>query len=207
MFYYNKAGIKTDHFVRSAYGFNFLNRSQLEFNFDTQYVMLLDPFDPTQLGVKELAAGSQHQWNTVGVQFTSRPQSLFTYQFAAETGGYYKDGSKTEFSSEFGYRFQPYVSINAIANYTKIELEAPWNDSSFWLLGAKADITFNSKLFFSNIYQHNQQFDRWGINSRLQWRYKPASDIFLVFNTLEDNGIDGTKDWRLSLKINYWFNN
>ncbi|NVJ72159.1 MAG: carbohydrate binding family 9 domain-containing protein [Flavobacteriaceae bacterium] len=207
MFYYNKAGIKTDHFVRSAYGFNFLNRSQLEFNFDTQYVMLLDPFDPTQLGVKELAAGTQHQWNTVGVQFTSRPQSLMTYQFAAETGGYYNDGSKTEFSSELGYRFQPYVSINAIANYTKIELEAPWNDSSFWLLGAKADITFNSKLFFSNIYQYNQQFDRWGINSRLQWRYKPASDIFLVFNSMEDNGINGTKDWRLSLKINYWFNN
>lgn len=207
MFYHNKAGVKTDHFIRSAYGFNFLNRSQLEFNVDTQYIMLLDPFDPVRSEIAELEAGTTHQWSTFGVQYTSRPQSLLTYQLAAEKGGYYQNGSKTEFSSEIGYRFQPYVSINAVANYTKINLDAPWNTSDFWLLGAKADITFNSKLFFSNLYQYNQQFDRWGLNSRLQWRYKPASDIFLVFNSLEDNGLESTKDWRLSLKINYWFNN
>ncbi len=206
-YYFDKTGFNTDNFTRFAYGLNFLNRSKLEFTIDDQYVYLLDPFDPTRSGVKELAAGTEHKWNNYRVQFTSRPQSLFTYDLTAETGGFYQGGTKTEFGSEFGYRFQPYVSINAIANYTKIKLEAPWNDSSFWLIGTKADITFNTKLFFSNIYQYNQQFDRWGINSRLQWRYKPASDIFLVFNSLEENGIDGVKDWRLSLKINYWFNN
>lgn len=206
-FYYDKSGFNTDHFTRFAYGLNFLNRSKLEFTIDDQYVYLLDPFDPTRSGVKELAAGTEHKWNNYRVQFTSRPQSLFTYDLTAETGGFYQGGTKTEFSSELGYRIQPYVSINAIANHTKIKLEAPWNESSFWLLGAKADITFNSKLFFSNIYQYNQQFDRWGVNSRLQWRYKPASDIFLVFNSMEVNGLDSTKDWRLSLKINYWFNN
>jgi hypothetical protein len=206
-FYFDKSGFNTDHFTRFAYGLNFLNRSKLEFTIDDQFVYLLDPFDPTRSGVKEIAAGTEHRWNNYRVQFTSRPQSLFTYDLTAETGGFYQNGTKTEFSSEIGYRVQPYVSINAIANYTNIKLEAPWNESSFWLLGTKADITFNSKLFFSNIYQYNQQFDRWGINSRLQWRYKPASDIFLVFNSMEVNGLEGTKDWRLSLKINYWFNN
>ena len=207
MFYYNKAGVKTDHFIESSYKFNFLNRSDLEFNFNTQYVMLLDPFDPLRSEIKELEAGSEHRWSSMGVQFSSKPQSLLTYMLGAQTGGYYQNGHKTELLSEIGYRFQPYVSLNAVANYTKITLEAPWNTNDFWLLGAKADITFSSKVFFSNLYQYNQQFNRWGLNSRLQWRYKPASDIFLVFNTLKENLLEDINDWSLSLKISYWLNN
>lgn len=205
MFYYNKSGVKTDHFIRTAYGFNFLNRSKLEFNIDTQYVMLLDPFDPIRSDIKELEAGTEHQWTSFGMQYTSRPQSLLTYSFESNYGGFYQGGHKTELNTELGYRFQPYISLSAIANYTKIKMEAPWNETAFWLLGAKTDITFNTKLFFSNLYQYNQQFDRWGLNSRLQWRYKPASDIFLVFNSMEDNGLEPMKDWSLSLKITHWF--
>lgn len=205
--FYDDAGNNTDYFMRSGYVFNFLNRSRLDFTLDRQYVQLLDPFDPIQTGKGEIEAGTTHRWSEYGFKYSSKPSSLFTYSVEGITGGFYLNGKKTELNTQFGYRFQPYVSLSTVFNRVHIDLAAPWNSSDFWLIGAKANITFTKNLFFSNYYQYNQQFNRWGINSRLQWRYKPASDVFLVFNTIENNGLEPYSGWNLSLKATYWFNN
>ena len=91
-------------------------------------------------------------------------------------------------------------------NYNQFELPEPWNDQSFWLVGLKANLTLTDNLFFSNLYQYNEQVDLWNFNSRLQWRYKPASDIFLVFNSNEVTIPSFSSGWNLTFKINYWLN-
>ena len=57
---------------------------------------------------------------------------------------------------------------------------------------------------YVNLYQYNQQFDLWNFNSRFQWRYKPASDLFLVFNSNEVLMPKEVKSWNINFKINYW---
>jgi hypothetical protein len=52
----------------------------------------------------------------------------------------------------------------------------------------------------------NQQTKNINLNARLQWRYKPASDLFLVYT---DNYFPETFQIRnrsLVLKLNYWLN-
>jgi hypothetical protein len=170
------------------------------------FVELLSDFDPIRTQVATLKSGSQHQWTSFSAEYDSKPQNRFTYSLGALTGGYYNNGTRTAFSSEMGYRFQPILEVNTVANYNRIELPAPWNTNSFWLLGIKANLTLTNKIFFSNLFQYNEQLDLWNFNSRFQWRYKPASDIFLVFNSNEMTIPEVSSGWSLTLKVNYWLN-
>jgi hypothetical protein len=166
-------------------------------------VKLLNDFDPTQEKISYLEALSEHKWNTVGIEYSSKPQSLFTFNFKANKGGFYNEGTSHEVFTEIGYRIQPYLSLNGIINYTHIYLGDPWNVRNYWLIGSKTDITFNRSLFFTNTFQYNQQNKLLSFNSRFQWRYKPTSDLFIVFNSRDEYFID-KKSWSLTFKISYW---
>lgn len=205
-YFFNESFLETDRTNFFVYNFEFRNRSNLFFFVSDDYVELLDPFDPTRLGKEELAAGTKHNWNAFGWEFSSRPQSLLTYNFGGRLGGYYLDGSRTSLTTELGYRFQPYVSLSANLNYNHISLPAPWNRSEFWLVGSEVDITFTNTLFFSNLFQYNEQTGNLNLNSRFQWRYSPASDLFLVYtNNYLIEPLEG-RNWALTLKFTYWFN-
>ena len=198
---------QTDHTTFMEYLIDFRTRSTLTFFVSDDYVELLDPFDPSGLQIAQLPTGSKNNWNAFGWDYASKPQSLFTYAFGGRVGGYYADGNRTSLRGEAGYRFQPYVSLKANFNYNHIELPQPWNTNDFWLLGAEADITFTNKLFFANLLQYNEQSNNFNINSRFQWRYSPASDLFIVYtNNYVIAPFEG-KNWGLTLKFTYWLNN
>ncbi len=170
------------------------------------YVKLLRPFDPTNLGGATLAAGTEHHWTAWGTDFVSRPQSLFTYAFSTRYGGYYAEGSRLNINSELGYRFQPYVSLALSSSYHDIKLPQPWDRTKFWLVGPRLDVTMTNKLFFTGFVQYNEQRENLNINTRLQWRYKPASDLFIVYtdNYLPENFM--VKNRAIVLKFTYWWN-
>lgn len=205
-FYFNENFERTDNLNYILYNLSFRNRSNLDFFVSDDYVELLSPFDPTRLGKTELAVGTKHHWNAFGWMFASKPQSLFTYTFDGRLGGYYEGGNRTSLNTEIGYRFQPYVSLSASFNYNKIKLPAPWNTNEFWLIGSEIDITFTNKLFFATLFQYNEQSENFNLNSRLQWRYAPASDLFLVYTNNQFIGPFESRDWAVTLKFNYWFN-
>ncbi|MFC0181085.1 hypothetical protein ACFFJX_00265 [Pseudarcicella hirudinis] len=75
-----------------------------------------------------------------------------------------------------------------------------------WLITPKLDFTFTNKLFFTTFIQYNKQLSNLNINARLQWRYKPASDLFLVYtdNYFSDNLL--AKNRAVVLKFTYWWN-
>ena len=193
----------SNHF---KYLFNFKNRSQFSLGIQRQFIELLSNFDPLRNQIATLKAGTQHEWITYTAAYNAKPQNRFTYSLEALSGGYYQEGTRTAFSGEFGYRFQPYLELNSLLNFNHIDLPQPWDTTEFWLLGFKANITFTNTLFFSNLYQYNEQLGLWNFNSRLQWRYKPASDLFIVFNSNEMQLPQFSSGWNLTFKLNYWLN-
>ena len=174
--------------------------------FENQFIVLQNPFDPIRTGVSSLEALTEHRWNSINLYFSSKPQSLFTFDLKSSYGGYFQNGKRWLFFSEMGYRFQPYVELNSLVSYNHILLQKPWGINGFWLLGVKSNFTFTKNVFFSNLYQYNEQQRLWNFNSRFQWRYKPASDIFLVFNSSDSNMLVPNRNWNITLKINYWIN-
>ncbi len=205
-YYFDSQMNKTDYLNLLMYYLNFRNRSSFRVTLIDEYVKLLDPFDPTGTGKPELPAGSEHYWNAVRLNYESKPQSMFTYSIGTRVGGYYQNGNWFSFTNELGYRFQPYVSLSSNISYNNIRMEAPWDTTEFWLIGAKADITFTNKLFFDTLFQYNEQTKSFNLNSRFQWRYQPASDLFLVYSNNELLPPFDGRTWSLTLKLKYWFN-
>ena len=130
---------------------------------------------------------------------------MFNWTGEAAKGTFY-NGNIQYVLGSMGYRFQPYVNLSMNFNYTDMDLPAPFKRTQFWLLGPKMDVTFTDKLFLSTFVQYNEQLDNMNVNMRLQWRYQPVSDIYLVYT---DNYIPGSWNLRnraLILKMTYWFN-
>ncbi|MEB2780197.1 DUF5916 domain-containing protein [Algoriphagus sp. C2-6-M1] len=205
-FFFNKDGEKTDNTTFLAYNLKWRSQSTFMLWTSTDYVKLQRPFDPTNYSGDTLATGTEHQWYAMGAEYTSKPQSLFTYAFSARAGGYYANGQRYNATAELGYRFQPYVSLAMSAAYNEILLPEPWNTTSFWLVGPRVDVTMTNTLFFTAFVQYNEQIENINLNTRFQWRFKPASDLFLVYT---DNYLPApfyTKNRSLVLKFTYWWN-
>ena len=196
----------TDNTSVLMYTLTLRNQSTFTQWISNDYVKLLQPFDPTNFGKDTLATGTKHQWNAVGTEFSSKPQQLFTYQFSTRIGGYYANGRRFFISSDLGYRFQPYVSISLSTSYNNISLPKPWNTTNFWLVGPRFDVTFTNKLFFTTFIQYNNQQKNINLNTRFQWRYKPASDIYLVYTDNYFPAPFNVKNRAVVLKFNYWWN-
>ena len=170
------------------------------------YVKLLQGFDPTNSGKDTLARGTEHRWNAFGLSYASSPQRLFTYSFNMRYGGYYQDGTRLNLAAELGYRFQPIANLYMAISYNDIKMPQPWGKTDFWLIGPKIDLTLTNKFFFTTYVQYNNQQKNINLNTRLQWRYKPASDLFLVYT---DNYLPSpfnVKNRALVLKLTYWWN-
>jgi len=197
---------KTDNESYLLYKIRFRSQSNLATWVANDYVKLLQPFDPTNAVGDTLARGTEHQWFAWGLEYTSKPQSIFTYAFSTRLGGYYANGERYNVAGEMGYRFQPYFSLALNANYNEIHLPEPWGITRFWLIGPRLDLTLTNTFFITSFFQYNQQINNININTRLQWRFKPASDIFLVFT---DNYLPApfnAKDRSIALKFTYWWN-
>ena len=177
------------------------------------YVRLLQPFDPTNSGREKVQAGSVHRWKFWSTKFDSRQQSLLRYEFSSLVGGYYAGGTQRNVSGTIGYRFQPFVSLAGTVTYNDIRLPQPWGHT-LWLAGPRFDITLTNTLYFTTFIQYNEQQRNLNLNGRVQWRYKPASDVFLVWteNYLPDYlqpgqaGLFTTRNRAVVLKWTYWWN-
>jgi hypothetical protein len=205
-YFFDKKGETTDNTTYIAYSVKWRSQSSLMLWSGYDYIRLLTPFDPTNSRSETLPVGSEHTWFSWGSEFTSKPQSIFTYGFSTRMGGYYANGDRYFVSGELGYRFQPYLGINLAANYNQILLPQPWNTTTYWLVGPRIDLTMTNTLFFTAFVQYNQQQNNINLNTRFQWRFKPASDLFIVYtdNYLPDPF--NVKNRSLVLKFTYWWN-
>src|SRR5690606_37000340 len=98
MFFFDKDWNQTDNLSLFEYNFRFRSQSPLTAWAGHDYVQLLRPFDPTNYSGDTLAAGTEHKWYGWGAKFVSKPQSLFTYALSSRFGGYYANGSMTNFT-------------------------------------------------------------------------------------------------------------
>ena len=205
-YYFNTKFHQTDNESFLFYKLNMRNQSYFDAWVAHDYVELLKPFDPTNSGKDTLTRGTHHSWNAWGTDYVSKPQKLFTYGFNTRFGGYYENGKRSSISTDLGYRFQPFVNITLSTAYNYIELPKPWGNVHFWLVGPRIDVTATNKLFFTLFVQYNEQQKNININSKLQWRYKPASDLFIVYSDNYYSAPFLVRNRAIVLKLTYWWN-
>ena len=179
------------------------------------YTWLFSDFDPTnkyKSGFNVLKAGTAYQYTSHRFSFNTDTRKLLTLE-ASYTFGQYFNGKIQRLETKLSYRWQPYGVFSLNSNYTRIRLPQGFNQADFWVVGAQSELTFTKKIFWTTFLQYNNQFNNININSRLQWRFKPLSDLFLVYTDnyfAEDDSMRnahrfGKKNKAVVLKFNYWF--
>ena len=196
--------------MEASYEINFVNTSGLEIALEATRLTLLDDFDPTRLqedGVF-LPAGETYAFANIGIGYQADRRKIFSYE-AGIGGGSFFNGSIFSAEASVEYRYQPYGSISLDVEFNRLSLEAPFEPVNIWLVGPRIDVTFSKQLFWTTFVQYNNQFDNLNINTRLQWRFAPVSDFFLVYTDnylVAPNSNFASKNRALVAKATYWFN-
>ena len=195
----------TDREATVYYQAEWMNKSIAQINLTTNYVLLQQPFDPTNSEGTPLPEGKGFSWNSVSASYTSDIRKPFNFLLAGRYGGYY-NGTGWTINNELNFRIQPYGSLGIISSYNNIQLPAPYSSARYLLIGPRLDITFTNKIFFTSLVQYNDQIDNINLNLRFQWRFAPVSDLFIVYTENSYPTNLNVKNRGLVLKLSYWFN-
>jgi hypothetical protein len=199
-------GKVTDQTFSADFGMTFSNTSGLGISYARIFQVLPGAFNPL-FPKQEIAfqAGEEYSWYEWSFGFNSDTRKLFNWDAGLLYGTYYS-GERINVNAALRYRVQPYGSIALSADYNDIKLGPPYGSAVFLLLSPRLDFTFTDKLFLTTFVQYNSRFDNINLNARFQWRFKPASDFFVVYT--ENYFPEGllSKNRALVLKLTYWFN-
>jgi hypothetical protein len=197
----------TDHnFYLSYYVADNSTRS-LRLAVGQDFIYLFAPFNPSvSSGGDTLSRGSSYTTQYVRGSYASDIRKPIFLNLAASYGGFYV-GTKFSADATLNYRLMPYMALGITANYNRLNLPETWGSKDLWLLGPNINLTMTNNLFFKVYYQYNTQINNTNINARLQWRYSPASDLFIVYtdNYTISNNMQ-FKNRALVLKLTYWLN-
>jgi hypothetical protein len=203
--FWNETLGTTDRDINLGYIVRFNSLAQIEITQRNRYVYLFNDFDPTRSGGEPLAAGTDYSYRNLLVEFRSNPRKKINVGMQGEFGEYFT-GSIQRLTTETGVRLGYLANISMNFNYARIRLPQPQRDADLILIGPRIDLTLTKDLFWTTFVQYNSQIDNMNINTRLQWRYAPVSDFFLVYT---DNYFPGDflpKQRSLVFKLNYWLN-
>lgn len=182
------------------------------------YTYLFSDFDPTNTNGVKLKAGTSYLYFSNRLGFRTNQRKNVFANINTRFGKYF-NGNIKQIQSVITTRLQPHALISIDANFTRIQLPQPYNSTSLWLIGPRAEIAFNRSVFLNTYLQYNSQINNFNINARFQWRFKPASDFFIVYTdnyfAVDDEHtiINGErifafrpKNRAVVAKLTYWLN-
>jgi hypothetical protein len=205
---YIPGGTLTDRTYTVDYNINFLKTSSFGVSASRIFQKLPEDFNPLYpRGNSTFRTGDQFEWTEFNVQYNSNTRKVVNYSLESTIGQFYS-GTRQSYNGTLSFRYQPYGSISVTADYNSLQLGEPYGSTEFLLVRPRLDLTFTSKLFLTSVFQYNTRFDSYNLNARLQWRFKPASDFFIVYNHVASRfPPDARTDIQaLVVKFTYWLN-
>lgn len=195
----------TDYDINFIYGIQFKKFITLQMQFRNDYTKLLTDFDPTNTKGVKLKANTSYSYYSFKADLITDFRKKLAARLQTRSGQYF-NGTRLNLDGEVTYRIQPYGSISSVFSLNKLTFPKPYKSANLILVGPKIDLTFTKSLFLSALIQYNNQINNVNMNIRFQWRFAPASDLFLVYtdNYYADSYL--SKGSALVLKATYWFN-
>ncbi len=199
-------GTVTDRSVNLNYNINFLNTAIIGIGGQYNFQKLPEDFNPIDPeGDSTLLAGQSFSFNQINVNFQSDSRKLFNVSGQGSYGGFY-NGTLFNVGGALSYRYQPFGSLSVQLDYNDIRLPQEYGSAKFILISPRLDLTFTDKVFLTTFVQYSNRDDNVNLNARFQWRFKPASDFFVVYTENYFPEALHVKNRALVLKITYWLN-
>jgi hypothetical protein len=195
-----------DHAISLETTAEFKSLEKLSTQFSRRYVFLTEDFEPTgNDGAIALPGNLGYNFSSFEMSFESDRRKVFSYSIEPGFGGFF-NGNRYSLETGFDIRLQPKVRIGFNAQYDRIALPQPYSSADIFLISPRVGITFSKSIFWSTLVQYSNQRDNLGINSRLQWRFAPLSDLFIVYNDNYSVDLFAPRFRSINLKLSYWLN-
>ncbi len=120
-------------------------------------------------------------------------------------GGFY-DGTRQQIELETRYIPWPKLRLSLAYSLNLIDWDR-FEDSSIHVMSGMVQYSFTPDLVLSSLIQYDDISDSIGVNSRLQWEYKPGAKMFFVINQGYVDEMTGfvIKDLELVAKVGALF--
>jgi len=182
---------------------DFKNSSFLKANIGNNVVDLIFPTSFT--GGTPLPA-QRYQYSQFLISFMSDSRKELGWFGDARIGNFY-NGTIRGISAGIQWRNQPNLNIRLRAELNNINLPGKYGSTKLLLIAPRVEYNFNTQLFWTTFIQYNTQSNNFNINSRLQYRYQPMSDFFLVYtDNYFTDPLFKNKSRALIFKFSYWLN-
>jgi len=179
----------------------FANRREAYFAWAQNSINLL--FPTVIFSETGILAQAKYNFGFLEMKFASNFLRRFSWSLDIQHGGYY-NGKRTTMVGGLKYRAQSWGNFGVDFVYNDITLNN--KKTNPYIIGPTVEFAFSEKLFWTTFMQYNTQIKNFNVNSRLQWRFKPLSDVYLVYT---DNYLTGGllhKNRSIVFRINYWIN-
>ena len=188
---------------RLGYSINFKRSSFINIYYNHSTVQLNVPLalpKNTPLPV------AKYTYGQVGIRAETDSRKNFVLGGGIAKGTLY-NGEYEQVTARVIYRKQPYFTLELNAEYNNIKFPAIYGSTQLFLIAPRIEINFTNNLFWTTFIQYNTQRNNINFNSRLQWRYKPVSDLFIVYtDNYFTEPLFKNKNRALVIKANYWLN-
>lgn len=187
----------SDILIQPNAGINFLNTSTLTLYYNLTRTRLLFP---SIISGIQLPAGI-YDYQNVQINWQSNKRKKLGFLVNASTGGFF-NFQRHSISTDISYRTQPYGILTLNGSYDYLQ-NKNGQINRFYLAGFKAEMTFTRAFFLTSYIQYNPLRNNINLNIRLQYRYAPMSDLFIVYSDNYDQ-FWGIKDRSILVKALWW---
>ena len=128
---------------------------------------------------------------------TEKSRILSGYLFTSF--GKYFDGDRASYS--LFLTFKPSKHYKIVPGITKEKVDLPAGSFDVTFTQATVEYTLSRKTFINALLQWNDDLDEVSTNLRFNYKYRPGSDIYLVYNKTRDRSEDGQTEQAIILKL------
>ncbi len=183
----------------------FNSSARMLLSVNQNYTYLFSNFDALRSNGKlpVLERGQGFTYYNASLNYFSDQRKKW-WLFAQPLIGQYYNGNIVSLTGSLNYRYQPYIAL--AMNFTYNHIDLPIGKNDVFLIGPRLDWTFSKKVFLTTYLQYNSQFENMNVNTRLQWRFAPVSDFFLVYIDNYNTANGESRNRSIQAKLTYWFN-
>lgn len=185
-----------------TWDFSYTNTSFLSIDYNFRNVDIAYP--TSILGGDIILPQGNYNFSQYGISYETDNRRIFKSNMRIGYGGFF-DGTRISLDLNENFRIKSWGNFGLSYNYNLINDISDNFKKEVHLLKLKSDISFSNNLFWNTIIQKNSQNNNFSIYTRLQWRYLPMSDLFVIYNDNYDSRDFNLKNRGLVLKLTYWF--
>ncbi len=205
-YFYEPGGTRTDHLYSVGVEQEFVNNGSIGIQFFDEFVRLRSDFNPIGDEAEDLQAGEAFNFRYVRMFFQTDPRKIFSFRFNPILGQFF-NGNRYGVTGRAQLRLQPKVGVGVNYSVNHISLPGELGERTLVLVGPRIDVTLRKDLFITGFFQYNNQIENFNVNTRLQWRFAPVSDLFIVYtNNYSTLDTWQATDRNLTVKLSYWLN-